>query len=30
VFDQEMFDEYRKEAPAMVAPFGCKFIVRGG
>jgi uncharacterized protein (DUF1330 family) len=30
VFDQGMFDEYRKEVPATLAPFGGKFIVRGG
>jgi uncharacterized protein (DUF1330 family) len=30
VFDQGMFDEYRKEVPATLAPFGGKFMVRGG
>ena len=25
-----MFDEYRKQVPATLAPFGGKFIVRGG
>jgi len=30
VKDEAMFDEYRKHVPATVAPFGGKFIVRGG
>jgi uncharacterized protein (DUF1330 family) len=30
VFDQGMFDEYRREVPTTLAPFGGKFIVRGG
>ena len=30
VKDEAMFDEYRKQVPATVAPFGGKFIVRGG
>jgi len=30
VNDETMFDEYRKQVPATVAPFGGKFIVRGG
>jgi uncharacterized protein (DUF1330 family) len=27
---ETMFDEYRKQVPATLAPFGGKFIVRGG
>jgi uncharacterized protein (DUF1330 family) len=30
VKDDAMFDEYRKQVPATLAPFGGKFIVRGG
>jgi uncharacterized protein (DUF1330 family) len=30
VKDEAMFDEYRKQVPATLAPFGGKFIVRGG
>ncbi len=30
VNDEKMFDEYRKQVPATVTPFGGKFIVRGG
>ena len=30
VKDDTMFDEYRKQVPATLAPFGGKFIVRGG
>ena len=30
VRDEAMFDEYRKHVPATLAPFGGKFIVRGG
>jgi uncharacterized protein (DUF1330 family) len=30
VNDEEMFDEYRKQVPATLAPFSAKFIVRGG
>ena len=30
VNDQAMFDEYRKEVPASLAPFGGQFVVRGG
>jgi len=30
VKDEPMFDEYRKQVPATLAPFGGKFIVRGG
>jgi len=30
VNDEKMFDEYRKQVPATLAPFGGKFIVRGG
>jgi uncharacterized protein (DUF1330 family) len=30
VNDENMFDEYRKQVPATLAPFGGKFIVRGG
>jgi uncharacterized protein (DUF1330 family) len=28
--DQAMFDTYRKEVPATLAPFGGQFVVRGG
>jgi uncharacterized protein (DUF1330 family) len=28
--DQAMFDEYRKNVIATLAPFGGKFVVRGG
>ena len=30
VNDEKMFDEYRKQVPATLTPFGGKFIVRGG
>jgi uncharacterized protein (DUF1330 family) len=30
VKDEAMFDEYRKQVPATLAPFGGTFIVRGG
>ena len=30
VNDEAMFDEYRKQVPATLTPFGGKFIVRGG
>ena len=30
VNDQAMFDAYRKEVPATLAPFGGSFVVRGG
>ena len=30
VHDQEMFDAYRKEVMATLAPFGGTFVVRGG
>jgi uncharacterized protein (DUF1330 family) len=30
VKDEAMFDEYRKQVPATLAPYGGKFIVRGG
>ena len=30
VKDETMFDDYRKQVPATLAPFGGKFIVRGG
>ena len=30
VNDEKMFDEYRKQVPATITPFGGKFIVRGG
>jgi len=30
VSDEAMFDEYRKLVPATLAPFGGRFIVRGG
>ena len=30
VKDEAMFDEYRKQVPATLVPFGGKFIVRGG
>jgi len=30
VNDETMFDEYRKQVPATLAPYGGKFIVRGG
>ena len=28
--DQATFDAYRKQVPATLAPFGAKFLVRGG
>src|SRR6202051_253950 len=28
--DQAMFDEYRKVVPETVAPFGGRFVARGG
>jgi uncharacterized protein (DUF1330 family) len=30
VNDEKMFDEYRRQVPATLTPFGGKFIVRGG
>ena len=30
VTNQTMFEEYRKEVPATLAPFGGQFAVRGG
>ena len=30
VTDEAMFDEYRKQVPATLTPFGGKFVVRGG
>jgi len=30
VNDQATFDAYRKQVPATLAPFGAKFLVRGG
>jgi uncharacterized protein (DUF1330 family) len=30
VNDEAMFDEYRKQVPATLAPFDGRFIVRGG
>jgi uncharacterized protein (DUF1330 family) len=30
VNDQAMFDAYRKEVPATLAPFGGSFVARGG
>ena len=30
VNDQAMFDAYRKEVPATLAPFGASFVARGG
>jgi uncharacterized protein (DUF1330 family) len=30
VNDEKMFDEYRKQVPATLTPFGGKFVVRGG
>ncbi len=30
VNDQVTFDEYRKEVPPTLVPFGGKFVVRGG
>jgi uncharacterized protein (DUF1330 family) len=30
VKDEAMFDEYRKQVPATLTPFGGKFVVRGG
>lgn len=30
VKDEAMFDQYRKQVPATLAPFEGKFIVRGG
>ena len=30
VLDHGMFDEYRREVPATLSPFGGKFVVRGG
>jgi uncharacterized protein (DUF1330 family) len=30
VTDPEAFEEYRREVPATLAPFGGRFIVRGG
>jgi uncharacterized protein (DUF1330 family) len=28
--DEAMFNEYRKDVPATLEPFGGKFVVRGG
>jgi uncharacterized protein (DUF1330 family) len=30
VTDPEAFEQYRREVPATLAPFGGRFIVRGG
>ena len=30
VTDPEVFEQYRREVPATLAPFGGRFVVRGG